>query len=456
MKEESASKSRRALHDYSNVYICGRNPMMYVRRDRHNELVVLRVGCDVLDLDGAIVADGNASSNYTRFHNAPDGLANIDAAITFAGDPRHPNMYERWERTRRQCAEVLVPDCIPARYIWCLRFLRAIPRSLCGAWAAVAHRGRSQDVLSGMTDSGHNVDVVVGDLFEAPAQTLVNTVNRVGVMGKGVALLFKQRFPAMYKDYLERCGRGEVELGRPYLYRNPAPPHVLNFPTKGHWRYLQRTLSSKGSSDDVPRQRHLDPGWVALVAALSELLSDPHHWPIGRTSFQKLAYFLTAAGVPTGLEFVRGTYGPYAADLTRVISALVNNDLLTESQLGRRMIEIEVGDTFPAARVAYEDLLDAWREPIRRAAGLLARMRTREAEVAATVHLVASEAGAGAGGPPTDEAILAEVMEWKRRKLPPLREDEVLNAIHSLAMLGWVEVAPSGRMHIDEAALVGF
>ncbi len=382
-----------------------------------------------------------------------------------------------------------------------------------------------------MSGSAHNVDVVVGDLFEAPAQTLVNTVNCVGVMGKGVALLFKRRFPAMYADYLERCERGEVELGRPYLYRNSAPPHVLNFPTKGHWRsvsrlkdivagleyleshyrewgitslavpplgcghggldwytvgptlyqrlsrleipvalyapfdtphaelaprYLQRTLSSKGSSDDVPRQRRLEPGWVALAAALSELLSDPHHWPIGRTSFHKLAYFLTAAGVPTGLEFVRGTYGPYAADLTRVISALVNNDLLTEAQLGRRMIEIEVGDTFPAARVAYEDDLDAWREPIRRAADLLARMRTREAEVAATVHLVASEAAVEAGESPTDEVILAEVMEWKRRKRPPLREDEVLNAIHSLAMLGWLDVTHSERTHIDEAALVGF
>ncbi len=83
-------------------------------------------------------------------------------------------------------------------------------------------------------------------------------------------------------------------------------------------------------------------------------------------------------------------------------------------------------------------------------------MRTRDAEIAATVHLIATEAAAATGEPPTDEAILTEVIEWKRRKKPPLREDEVLNAIHSLAMLGWLEIARSERTHIDEAALVGF
>ena len=83
-------------------------------------------------------------------------------------------------------------------------------------------------------------------------------------------------------------------------------------------------------------------------------------------------------------------------------------------------------------------------------------MQTREAEVAATVHFVATEASAATGEPPTDEAILTEVMEWKSRKKPPLREDEVLNAIHSLAMLGWLCVTHSERTHIDEAVLVGF
>ena len=79
--------------------------------------MLLRVSCDVLDLDEAVIAGGNAASKYTRFRSSPEGLLTIDADITFLGDPRHPNMYERWERTRQQCAEVLVPDCIPPEHI---------------------------------------------------------------------------------------------------------------------------------------------------------------------------------------------------------------------------------------------------------------------------------------------------------------------------------------------------
>ena len=82
--------------------------------------------------------------------------------------------------------------------------------------------------------------VLVGDLFESRAQTLVNTVNCVGVMGKGIALEFKKRFPEMFRDYAERCERQQVKMGRPYLYRRLLPPWILNFPTKDHWRSVTR------------------------------------------------------------------------------------------------------------------------------------------------------------------------------------------------------------------------
>src|SRR6266498_770968 len=77
---------------------------------------------------------------------------------------------------------------------------------------------------------------LIGDLFETKAQTRVNTVNCVGVMGKGVALEFRKRFPAMFEDYLARCQRGEVRLGKPYLYRDSSGVRIVNFPTKQHWR----------------------------------------------------------------------------------------------------------------------------------------------------------------------------------------------------------------------------
>jgi O-acetyl-ADP-ribose deacetylase (regulator of RNase III)/uncharacterized protein YwgA len=81
---------------------------------------------------------------------------------------------------------------------------------------------------------------LIGDLFASPAQTLVNTVNCVGVMGKGVALEFKKRFPGMFDDYAARCERKQVRLGEPYLYRDLAGTMVVNFPTKDHWRSPSR------------------------------------------------------------------------------------------------------------------------------------------------------------------------------------------------------------------------
>lgn len=82
--------------------------------------------------------------------------------------------------------------------------------------------------------------ILVGDILKSNAQTLVNTVNCVGIMGKGIALEFKNRFPEMYQDYLEQCKKGEVRLGVPYLYRSLLPPQIINFPTKDHWKSVSK------------------------------------------------------------------------------------------------------------------------------------------------------------------------------------------------------------------------
>ncbi|SPM27177.1 type II toxin-antitoxin system antitoxin DNA ADP-ribosyl glycohydrolase DarG [Mycobacterium terramassiliense] len=87
--------------------------------------------------------------------------------------------------------------------------------------------------------SRSNVRPVSGNILDSRAQTLVNTVNCVGVMGKGIALDFKRRYPDMFADYVARCDRKEVRLGEPYLYK--ASDHwIINFPTKKHWRAVSR------------------------------------------------------------------------------------------------------------------------------------------------------------------------------------------------------------------------
>lgn len=82
--------------------------------------------------------------------------------------------------------------------------------------------------------------ILVGDILKSKAQTLVNTVNCVGVMGKGIALEFKNRFADMYDNYVQRCERGEVKPGVPYLYKTLFPPQIINFPTKDHWKSISR------------------------------------------------------------------------------------------------------------------------------------------------------------------------------------------------------------------------
>lgn len=72
-------------------------------------------------------------------------------------------------------------------------------------------------------------------LFDSPAQTLVNPVNTAGVMGKGLALAFKQRYPEMYQQYRELCHAGQLEIGKLHVYRM-LDQTIVNFPTKKHWR----------------------------------------------------------------------------------------------------------------------------------------------------------------------------------------------------------------------------
>jgi len=77
---------------------------------------------------------------------------------------------------------------------------------------------------------------IYGNIFETSFQTIVNTVNCVGVMGKGIAFEFKNRFPEMYENYVKLCKQGSVKPGLLDLWRN-SQPWILNFPTKFDWKY---------------------------------------------------------------------------------------------------------------------------------------------------------------------------------------------------------------------------
>jgi O-acetyl-ADP-ribose deacetylase (regulator of RNase III)/uncharacterized protein YwgA len=369
--------------------------------------------------------------------------------------------------------------------------------------------------------------VRIGDIFESRAQTLVNTVNCVGIMGKGIALEFKRRFPDMYEDYVQRCRAHRVKLGQPYLYRRLAPPWILNFPTKDHWRSVSRlqdiiaglhhlqahyrewgitslgvpplgcgqgqlewrvvgpTLYRHLKALDIPvelfapfgtpheelKPAFLDvarsdqltpsyeaafripPAWIALVEILHGIEREPYHWPVGRTTFQKIAYFATESGIPTGLRYRRGSFGPYADDLKRHITLLVNNGLIREERLGN-MLAVRTGETFDDARRAYAGDMEQWRTTLDKIIDLFMRMNTHQAEVAATVHFAAVELRRADHDKPTEADILNRVMDWKQRRRPPLDRKDIALTIRNLNMLSWIRAAASSDLPIADEELL--
>jgi O-acetyl-ADP-ribose deacetylase (regulator of RNase III) len=110
------------------------------------------------------------------------------------------------------------------------------------------------------------VHFVTGDFWQRDADIRVNTVNCVGVMGKGVALQFKKRYPEMFEQYRADCRNGLVVPGEIRIYRTPDT--VVNFPTKRHWRDNSRLEDIE--SGLLALRRYLRPhyGEVVTVPAL--------------------------------------------------------------------------------------------------------------------------------------------------------------------------------------------
>lgn len=107
----------RLLHEYANLYICARNPMLYKLLNQRTTICVLSVTPAVLDLQGVVISDSNASSGYARFAQAPDGLRIVDQAQTFAEYWTDQDPIQQWRKKVAKCAEVLVPDRVEPRFI---------------------------------------------------------------------------------------------------------------------------------------------------------------------------------------------------------------------------------------------------------------------------------------------------------------------------------------------------
>ena len=221
-----------------------------------------------------------------------------------------------------------------------------------------------------------------GNLLESEADALVNTVNTVGVAGKGVALQFRQAYPDNYQAYALAAKHGEVIPGRMFVWETghlEKPRFIINFPTKRHWRGNSRIEDIRDGLQDLVRciaKYHItsvaipplgcgngglrwDDVRKLIVEALQPVNAEVRIYPpagappadempvrsrrpemtLGRAALlmlmkqyrdsdwfrlsalevQKLAYFLQESGVSLSLNFKRAQYGPYAENLNHAL-----------------------------------------------------------------------------------------------------------------------------------------
>ncbi len=99
------------------------------------------------------------------------------------------------------------------------------------------------------------INYLVGNIFDSDAEALVNTVNTVGVMGKGLALQFKKAFPNNYKAYRKACEQKEIEVGKMFVFKdvsvNSGEKVIINFPTKTHWKKASEYSFIKEGLNDL-------------------------------------------------------------------------------------------------------------------------------------------------------------------------------------------------------------
>lgn len=261
------------------------------------------------------------------------------------------------------------------------------------------------------------IQYITGDLFESNAEALVNTVNTQGVMGKGIALQFKERYPSNYRLYRDACKRHEVNVGKMFItIENELSGNrriIINFPTKTQWRYpsqysfisdglkdlrkqvIERNIrsiaipplgSSNGGLDwnrvkpmivdalgdldcDIeiyePNAKikekmkseriRLTPARAMLLLVMADMLSEDEN--PSEFAAEKIAYFLQKFGASDQfkLTFNKGYYGPYSGKVKYVLHYLNGSYIMGMGSMSNRPFD-EISLTQDAATAANEFL----------------------------------------------------------------------------------------------------
>ncbi len=345
-----------------------------------------------------------------------------------------------------------------------------------------------------------SIKIASGDLLEQRVDAIVNTVNTVGVMGKGIALQFKRKWPNNTKAYEAACERGEVVPGKMFVFDNGGlvePKFIINFPTKRHWRHPSRLVDIEAGLKDLVAQikrlkihsiaipplgcgnggldwnevrpkieaafRDLDDVDVRLFApsiASSVRELTPEHekpkmtpgraailkglsiyremmYPLSQIEVQKLAYFLTRAGQDLGsLKFRKHTFGPYAPALRHVLIKM-DGAYLRGVGDGERPSEITVVDT--ALEVAERFLADHGDQEATERVNRIARL-IDGFETPYGMELLATVDWIARedGGVNSFDEVVTRVHAWNERKRQIMKPAHIKVAYDRLVAEGWL------------------
>ncbi len=261
-----------------------------------------------------------------------------------------------------------------------------------------------------MSTATPTIKALIGDMFASEMQTIVNTVNCVGIMGKGIALLFKKVYPAMYEDYVQRCARGEVRLGEPYHYSDASGASILNFPTKGHWRSSTRLDDVEAGLDYFVKHFRT---WGITSAAFPPLGcgNGGLEWSIvGPLMYSKLR----GIGVPIEL------YAPYGTPANQLSSEFLGADQQLEFEVKGRRREKLRPEWAALVEVLYELEQQTYANPVGRV-------------IFQKICYILTKQGVDTG------------FQFERNSYGPFA-DEVKEAISVLANNNWVMEQQLGRM----------
>jgi len=345
------------------------------------------------------------------------------------------------------------------------------------------------------------INLVTGNLLEAPVEALVNTVNCVGIMGKGIALQFKQAFPENFKGYAQACRKGDVRIGQMFVHETGSlfqPKYIINFPTKRHWRSksrlediilglkdLIRTVEKLGiQSIAVPplgsglgglnwkEVKGLIVDTFADIPNVDVLLYEPKgapkadKIPIATTKpemtrgralliklleiyrsqgyrhslleIQKLMYFLQESGENLRLGFKRHHYGPYAENLHHVLQRIDGHFIRGYGdRSGKSEMYLLEGAIETANKFLEKD--DAAQKKLDSVTRLIKGFETPYGmELLSTVHWIATKKSDGAK---SQDMVVREVQEWSPRKKFKMRPQHVSKALERLKQENWIAAA---------------